>query len=246
MDVTLYTMPLSHPGWSVQLALARKGVEAKVVDLPAGMHPVLLWLRGFRRGTVPSARIDGRRVEGSLQIVQELERLVPEPSLYPAEPEARAAVEAAEQWGEGVFQNLPRQVARYAIAHDRETRTWLNREHVGMPLPAVAAVASTPVALAMAARADASAAGARSALAALPGALDHVDALLAAGTLGPADAPNAAGVQIAPTVRLITANADMRELTDGRPCSDWATRLLPGYPDTPGSAAIAKLRRDGA
>ncbi|MDW5597278.1 glutathione S-transferase N-terminal domain-containing protein [Conexibacter stalactiti] len=246
MDVTLYTMPLSHPGWSVQLALARKGVEAKVVDLPAGLHPGLLWLRGFRRGTVPSARIDGRRVEGSLEIVRELERLVPEPSLYPADPAARAAVEEAERWGEATFQNLPRQVARYAIAHDLTTRTWINREHVGLPLPKVSAVLATPVALGMAARADANATGAQSALAALPAALDRVDELLAAGTLGDDDAPNAAGTQIAPTVRLISANADMRELTDGRPCGAWAERLLPDYPLTPGSAAIAKLRRESA
>lgn len=242
MDVTLYTMPLSHPGWSVRLALAAKGIDAKVVDLPAGLHPGLLWLRGFRRGTVPAARIDGRRVEGSLTIVHELERLVPEPSLYPADAAARAAVEEAERWGEAVFQNLPRQVARWAIAHDRHTREWLNREHVGLPLPQVAAVASTPVALAMAKRADAGEDGARAALAALPAALDHVDALLAAGTLGEPQAPNAAGCQIAPTVRLITANADLRTLTDGRPCGPWAERLLPDYPLTPSSAVFAKLR----
>lgn len=242
MDVTLYTMPLSHPGWTAQLALARKGVTAKVVDLPAGLHPGLLWLRGFRAGTVPAAKIDGRRVEGSRAIVRELERLVPEPSLYPADPEQRSAVEEAERWGEETFQNLPRQVARYAIAHDRRTREWLNREHVGMPLPKVSTLASTPVALLMAKRADASEAGARAALAALPAALDHVDALLAAGTLGEPAEPNAAGAQIAPTVRLITANADMRALADGRPCGEWATRLLPGYPPTPSSAAIEKLR----
>jgi glutathione S-transferase len=242
MDVTLYTMPLSHPGWTVQLALARKGVAAKVVDLPAGLHPGLLWLRGFRAGTVPAARIDGRRVEGSRAIVRELERLVPEPSLYPADAAARAAVEEAERWGEETFQNLPRQVARYAIAHDRRTREWLNREHVGMPLPKLSTLASTPVALAMAARARGNEAGARAALAALPAALDHVDALLAAGTLGEPETPNAAGAQIAPTVRLITANADMRALTDGRPCAGWAKQLLPDYPATPASAAIAKLR----
>jgi glutathione S-transferase len=94
----------------------------------------------------------------------------------------------------------------------------------------------------MAARARGNEAGARAALAALPAALDHVDALLAAGTLGEPETPNAAGAQIAPTVRLITSNADMRVLTDGRPCAGWAERLLPDYPATPASAAIAKLR----
>lgn len=242
MELTLYTMPLSHPGWSVQLALRRKGMTAKVVDLPAGLHPGLLWLRGFRRGTVPAAKIDGRRVEGSIAIVRELERLVPEPALYPAEPEARAEVEAAEQWGEATFQNLPRQVARWAIAHDLRTREWLNREHVGLPVPKLAAVMATPVALGMAKRAEGSEAGARAALAALPAALDRVDELLAAGTLGAEEAPNAAGCQIAPTVRLISANADLRTLTDGRPCGAWATALLPDYPPTPASAVVAKLR----
>jgi glutathione S-transferase len=242
MSATLYTMPISHPGWSVRLMLERKGIDADVVDLRAGMHPLLLWLRGFRRGTVPALRLDGERIEGSRAIARALERHQPEPSLYPADPARRAAVEEAERWGEETFQNLPRQVARYAIAHDRRTREWLNREHVGMPLPKLSTLASTPVALAMAARARGNEAGARAALAALPAALDHVDALLAAGTLGEPETPNAAGAQIAPTVRLISANADMRTLTDGRPCAGWAKQLLPDYPATPASAAIAKLR----
>lgn len=73
MDVTLCTMPISHPGWSVRLALARKRIEPTLVDLPAGLHPALLWLRGYRAGTVPAARIDGRKVEGSRAIVRDLE-----------------------------------------------------------------------------------------------------------------------------------------------------------------------------
>lgn len=245
MDVTLYTMPISHPGWSARLALARKGIEPKVVDLPAGMHPALLWLRGYRRGTVPAARIDGRRVEGSRAIVQELERLVPQPSLYPDDPARRAAVEEAERWGDEVFQELPRTIARHAIAHERETRVWFMREHAGMPLPSVAATVSVPVARLMAARADGSADGARAALRALPAALDRVDALLADGLLGEPDAPNAAGVQIAPTVALVARLADIADLVADRPCAAWSAALLPQFPGgAPHSPLTAALRRD--
>ena len=244
MDVTLYTLPVSNPGWSVRLALARKGIAARVVDLPAGLHPALLWLRGFRRGTVPAARIDGRRVEGSLELVRELERLAPLPALYPADARERAAVEEAERWGEAVVQALPRALARYAIAHDRAFRVWFNREHVGLPLPALAATAGLPLARAMAARANGTADGARAALAQLPTALDRVDALLAAGTLGAADAPNAAGVQIAPSVALLAAIADVADLVAGRPCAAWAQALLPAFAGAmPGSTALAALRR---
>lgn len=245
MDVTLYTMPISHPGWSARLALARKGVEPKVVDLPAGMHPALLWLRGYRSGTVPAARIGGRRVEGSRAIVQELERLAPQPSLYPDEPTARAAVEEAERWGDETFQNLPRAIARHVIAHERPTRVWFMREHAGMPLPSIAATFSIPVARAMAARSNGSAAGACAALQELPAALDRVDALLADGLLGEPDAPNAAGAQIAPTVALVASLPDLADLVSARPCAAWADALLPQFPrGFPSSPLAAGLRRE--
>jgi glutathione S-transferase len=245
MDATLYTMEISNPGWSARMAFARKGIEPRVVNFPAGMHPALLWVRGYRRGTVPSARIDGRRVEGSLQIVQELERLVPEPSLYPADPSRRAAVEEAERWGESVLQGLPRSIARYAIAHDHATRTWFMREHAGMPLPTVAATIGLPAALAMAARADGGASGARRALDQLPEALDRVDRLLADGLLGEADGPNAAGVQIAPSVALLAGLTDLADHVEGRPGVAWARTLLPDFPTAPSSQAIVKLRNGG-
>jgi len=246
MDVTLYTMPISHPGWSARLALARKGVEPKVVDLPAGMHPALLWARGFRKGTVPALRLDGRRVEGSLTIVQELERLLPEPSLYPGDPQRRAAVEEAERWGESVLQELPRTIARHAIAHERAVRVWFMGEHAGMPLPSVAATFTVPVARLMAARSNGNSETAVvAALRQLPGALDRVDALLADGLLGEPGAPNAAGAQIAPSVAQLASLADVADLTDGRPSTAWARALLPDFPGgMPRSERIAALRRD--
>jgi glutathione S-transferase len=242
MDATLYTFPISNPGWSARLAFARKGVEPKLVQLRPGLHPAALWLRGYRRGTVPAAKLDGRRVEGSLQIVQELERLVPQPSLYPADPARRATVEEAEQWGEAVMQQLPRTLARYAIAHDHATRVWFMREHARMPLPALSATFSLPVSRLMAARANGNEAGARAALEQLPAALDRVDALLADGLLGDADGVNAAGAQIAPSVALAASLTDLRELTAGRPCVAWAERLVSGIEPAPSSAAIVALR----
>ena len=60
MTVKLYSLALSHPGHAARLMLERKGIAHRVVDLLPGFHPVLLRVLGFRGGTVPAMRIDGR------------------------------------------------------------------------------------------------------------------------------------------------------------------------------------------
>lgn len=238
----LYTLSISNPGHSARLMLAFKGADAKVVELTPGMHPLLLWLRGFRRGTVPALVLDGRKVEGSLEIARALEAAAPSPSLYPADPERRAAVEAAERWGEAELQGVPRRIIRYGLAHDRALRIWFAREVARLPLPPVSAVAMSPVARTLGARVSASADRARADLAGLAATLDRVDALLADGTIGGAT-PNAADFQIAPSVRLLMASDDLAPAVAGRPCEAWARGLLPQFPQLPRSAAIASLAR---
>jgi glutathione S-transferase len=72
-------------------------------------------------------------------------------------------------------------------------------------------------------------AAARADLAALPGQLDRIDAWIAEGVLG-GERPNAADLQIAPTVRLLSTLGDVRPMIDGRPCDELARRLFPVYP----------------
>ena len=231
MKVRLYTLAVSNPGHAVRLMLERKRIEARIVNLLPGFHPLLLWAMGFRRGTVPAMRVNGRRIEGSLEIARELEALVPEPPLYPADPERRRAVEEAERWGEAELQPVPRRIFRWALAHDNAPRARM-AEQVGMPLPALAGWLSWPTARILAARVDADEAHARSTLEALPATLDHVDALIAEGVIG-GEEPNAADFQILSTVRLIAALQDLAPTVAGRPCDALARRWLPRMPEAP-------------
>ena len=87
MKVRLYTIPGSHPGVAVQLMLQRKGIEFKRTDLlPVVSRGVVKALR-FPGQTVPALTIDGKRVQGSREIAHELERLQPEPPLFPSDPQ---------------------------------------------------------------------------------------------------------------------------------------------------------------
>ena len=89
MRTKLYAVSLSHPCHAVRLMLERKGIDHEVADLLPGFHPLLVRAAGFRGGTVPALRIDGRRIQGSLRISRVLDELCPEPPLFPAEPGPR-------------------------------------------------------------------------------------------------------------------------------------------------------------
>jgi glutathione S-transferase len=226
----LYGFTISNPSQTARLMLAFKGVEARWVELLPGIHPLLLWSLGFRRGTVPAMKLDGRRIEGSLEIAQALEALVPEPSLYPADPDRRRAVEEAERWGEAELQMVPRRISRWTFAHDNGARARLARE-IGVPLPTLVGWTNWPIARWTAARADADLAHAQAALRELPTTLDRVDALIADGVIGDPDAPNAADFQIAPSIRALASTEDLLPLLAGRPCDALARRLLPSFPE---------------
>lgn len=234
-------MTVSNPGHSARLMLAHKRVDTRVVNLMPGMHPVVLWVLGFRRATVPAVLLDDRVIEGSLEIAQALEATVPQPPLYPADAGERRRVAEAERWGEAVLQGVPRRIVRHALVRDRELRTWFAGEIGRLPLPRVAALAIAPVAATLAKRVGTDADRAAADVAGLPATLDHVDALLADGAIGGAE-PNAADFQIAPSVRLIASLPDLADFVTGRPCDAWARGLLPAVPEWPRSHVIATLR----
>ena len=70
---------------------------------------------------------------------------------------------------------------------------------------------------------------ARADLRALPGHLDRIDGWLAGGVLG-GDEPNAADLQVAPTIGLLHAIEDVRPLIAGRPCEAFAFRWFDPLP----------------
>jgi glutathione S-transferase len=228
VPATLYSLVLSHPSQAARLMLERKGIEHEIKDLFPGAHPAQLRLAGFRRGTVPALKIDGQRVQGSLNISRALEDVQAEPRLFPADPERRRAVEEGEAWGEGELQPVPRRLFRWGASRRQSMRLWMVCD-MGMPAPHMMAAAQKPLAHAFARMAGVSDEQIRADVASLPALLDRVDALIAAGVIG-SDEPNAADYQIGTTMRVFLAYEDLRELVKDRPACDLAMRLLPRYP----------------
>ncbi|HEX5146052.1 MAG TPA: glutathione S-transferase, partial [Conexibacter sp.] len=69
--------------------------------------------------------------------------------------------------------------------------------------------------------------------------LDQVDAWIADGLIGGAR-PNAADLQLAPSLRMLGSFGDVRPLLDGRPCWSFAQRVVPRYDgDIPAGALIS-------
>jgi glutathione S-transferase len=209
------------------LMLERKDIEHRVVELLPGLHPLQVRAAGFRGGTVPALKLDGKRVQGSLRISRALEQAQPHPPLFPAG--RRAAVEEAEAWGERELQPVPRRLFRWAVSHDAGLRRWLAADVVKLPAPGLMALGYAPVGHLFARMVDATAERVRADVAELPRNLDRVDDLIAAGTIG-GDEPNAADFQIATTVRVLLAFEDLRPRVEGRPAGALAMRLLPGFP----------------
>jgi glutathione S-transferase len=228
VTVKLYSIAVSHPARSAGLMLRYKGIEHEIVDIPPGGQRLLMRVHGFRGGTVPALKIDGRKVQGSLDVSRALDELKPDPPLFPADPQERAAVEEAERWGEEVLQPPPRNIFRWAVDHDNDLRLHL-AEASGWPLPQVAATLAKPVATYYSRVSSRSSdESVRAELAALPAQLDHVDELIDAGVIG-GDQPNAADFQIATSVRVLLNFPQLRPLIEGRPAGELAMRIAPGF-----------------
>jgi glutathione S-transferase len=234
MAVRLYWTAVSHPSQAVRKMLDLKGVSYEIVNVLPFNQRVHLRLVGFRGGTVPAVKLDGRRVQGSREIARALDELWPEPPLFPADPELRARVEEAERWGEQQLQPVPRRLGRYAAWHELEIRRWGARS-AGLPAPELVARITGPAARYFArtlesdGRRATTEAAARADLEAVPALLDRADKLLADGTLT-LDPPNAATLQVLSSVCLLDSLADLHDVIGGRPCVVAARELFPRYP----------------
>ncbi len=229
MRLRLYVVHGSHPCAAVEKALSLKGLRYSVTEWPPPMQvPFQKLLFGGR--TVPGLSIrngSSERIQGSRTIMHRLDELVPEPRLYPEDPAARAAVEEAERWGDEVFQPVARELVWAGMIKDPAAMVSYS-EHSRLRLPPPAVRISAPVVAHMAARLNRTDAEvARADLGALPGQLDRIDGWVADGTIGDAERPNAADLQLCSTVRLMLTVADARALIEGRPCAELARRLFP-------------------
>lgn len=212
--------------------LELKGIEYQLVNVLPGNQRVHLRLAGFRSGTVPVMKIDGRRVEGSTAIARELDALRPDPPLFPHDPVERGKVEAAEQWGDTELQMLPRRIFRWGLAHDAGLRKWFAEQDGRFPLAGVSSHVTAPISKYYARLVRADLEHARAAIAQLPGALDRIDELVADGTLatGP---PNAATLQVMCTVRSLLGFSDFADQVGARSYAPLARELFPHYPPEP-------------
>src|SRR3954463_6603537 len=114
----LSVIPGSHPSRTAMLMLERKGIPYKRIDLMPVLSKGIVRAQGFPRTTVPALKLEGTRVQGSITIGRELDRVKPQPALCPADPEKRAKVEEIEAWGDG-FQATPRRLSWWAFRKDR-------------------------------------------------------------------------------------------------------------------------------
>jgi maleylpyruvate isomerase len=95
----LYSFFRSSAAFRVRIALNLKGVdyETLAVQLPSGEHRGADFLAINPQATVPTIDDDGTVLWQSLAIIEYLDSRYPAPRLIPAEPVARARVQALSQ-----------------------------------------------------------------------------------------------------------------------------------------------------
>jgi glutathione S-transferase len=229
VQARLFVIPASHPSITAELMLEHKGVPYKRTDLLPVISKGILRGLGFPRNTVPALKLDGRRVQGSREIARELERLRPEPTLFPADPEKRAAVEEAERFGDEELQHPIRQILWWSIKRDKAPlRSYSEGAKLGVPLSLAMKTAGPVVALSARFN-EADDEHVRRDLGELPALLQKIDDWIAAGVLN-GEQLNAADFQIAPSLGLAMTIDDLRPSIENRPAGELAKRVVPDYP----------------
>jgi glutathione S-transferase len=219
----LYVIPGSHAARTGILMLEHKGVDYDLRELPAGMQRVLR-LRGFPGGTVPAVVWeDGRKVQTNLAIARFLDEVRPDPPLFPADPERRAAVEEVERWVDETFQMEARRLG-LAGALDAPAgygddgrmgpllwkRTWARRLLVRGPMRLFKVNRDSE----------------RRLLERLPAHLDRIDGWIEPGVLNGPEL-TAADYAVAANVALLTYRDDLRREVAQRPVGRLVDRVLP-------------------
>jgi glutathione S-transferase len=220
-QITLHVLPPSHPCRTAIAALELKGLAFEKVELAPGAH-VEEMTRIYGAHTVPGMLVDGEPVHGSRAILARLEELVPDPPLYPAVNDQ--AVRDAERWGDEELQDLGRRMPWGALHFRPEAMGIVGG--VGNLDPAGTDFAIRALRAAWRYH-GITAQRLYDDLQGLAAKLDHVDALVAAGTIG-GDRPNAADLQIGATMEVLGCVGDLKPMLRGRPGATFATRWFPG------------------
>ena len=244
----LYVIPGSHACRSAMLMLERKQVPYRRVDIVTLLHPLVVRLHGFdaggqtrtaggrrtfglrlgdRLGTVPALAANGRRISTNHGIARFLDERHPQPPLFPADPEQRAAVEGAERWANETLQMAARRILGAAVVRDPAAFSRSSGDgRLGYLLYKRAAVRRLIVPRILRGVFAAGPAAERELLAELRPMLDRIDAWIADGVLGGVQL-NAADFMVAPSLALILYRPDVMPMFEGRPALGLVDRLLP-------------------
>ena len=245
-DAKLYVIPGSHPCRTGKLLLEHKGIPYDHVDLVPLTHPVAVRLLGFpgrttrtsqlgegnhwrialadRLGTVPALRYDGQKVQTNREIARFLDRIKPEPPLFPADPQRRRAVEEAERWGDEDLQMSARRLLLAAGRRD-EIRNHGDDGRLGTLIYKHRAVRRRAIPV-IARSFEINRSRERELLDAVPAQLDRVDGWIADGTLN-GDELNAADYMIVTSLALMTYRPDLEPEIMRRPAGKLVDRVLP-------------------
>ena len=110
----LWQIKISNYNEKARWALDYKRIPHRRVDPMPGAHMLVALALTRRTATFPVLKIDGRAIGDSTRIIAELERRVPDPPLYPADPTDRQrALELEEYFDE----NLGHDVRRFVFWH---------------------------------------------------------------------------------------------------------------------------------
>ena len=109
MRLTVHRVPFSTNVERIALAAAHKNIAIAWVDHDPDDRSAIRALSG--QALVPVAELDGEVILDSPVILRELERLVPDPPLWPAEPARRAEADVFVDWFNRVWKIAPNRMA---------------------------------------------------------------------------------------------------------------------------------------
>ncbi len=143
MTARLYVIPGSHPSMAARLMFERKGIPYTRRDLIPVVAKAWLKAARFPGITVPALNLDGHRVQGSMEIARELDRLRPDPPLLPEDAAKRAKVEEAERGGDAELQSRVRRIIWNGLKRDRSPlRSYSEGAKLGIPVGLAARTAA--------------------------------------------------------------------------------------------------------
>ena len=127
----IWRIPFSTNVERVALALGHKGLTADWVEVDPTDRSEVERISG--QPLVPVLELDGRVIADSTAIIEELERLHPDPPLYPAQASRRAEVEIFVDWFNRVWKRPPNELEAELTKPDpdRETTERLGEQIAG-------------------------------------------------------------------------------------------------------------------